>query len=42
MKDMIRFHGKTSSGFESIRIGQRPSIEAALRSLAGIGAGIGD
>jgi hypothetical protein len=34
MNGMIHVRGKASLGFESIRIGRRPSIEAAERSLA--------
>jgi hypothetical protein len=34
MNGMIHVRGKASLGFESIRIGRRPSIEAPERSLA--------
>jgi hypothetical protein len=34
MNGMIHVRGKASLGFESIRFGRRPSIEAAERSLA--------
>jgi hypothetical protein len=38
MNGMIHVRGKASLGFESIRIGRRPSIEAAERSLAESGS----
>ena len=38
---MSHVRGKGSAEFDSIRIGQRPSIEATCRLLPGIGAGIG-
>jgi hypothetical protein len=41
MNDMSHVRGKGSAEFDSIRIGQRPSIEATCRLLPGIGAGIG-
>src|SRR4051812_1989426 len=41
MNDMRHVRGKGSAEFDSIRIGQRPSIEATCRLLPGIGAGIG-